>query len=253
MELVAVLRILARHRLAVFAGLIAAVVAAGGMYKLTNKTTVVAYASGSVLLATPGSTASAANPQTAYILPDQSALLADLMSTANARLDIARAARIPVAELGVRVPAMGVTQVDTPLPGAAEQTSFPAATYLANVTIQSPATSDGSPMIRVDVRGPNVAITDRIVDAARKEMERVATTKQSTSFVVEPLGSPTGTAYGHGARKSTPVALGIILFGLWCCAVVVINSFGKHWRTHRRRQRPSPPALPLTPDAGSAS
>jgi hypothetical protein len=237
MELVAVLRILARHRLAVLAGLIIAAAAAVGMYKLTNKTTVVAYSSGSVLLAAPGTTASTTNPQTAYTLPDRAALLADLMSTAGSRQDIAREAHIPTAQLAVEVPAMGVTQVATPLPEAAEEASLPAATYLARVTTQNPAISDEAPIIAVAVRGPNVVIANRLVDAVRREMQRLTTSKGPSSLVLEPLGNPTGQAYGHGGRKSIAAALGIVLLGLWCCAVVVLSSTGKRWRTRRRRRR----------------
>jgi hypothetical protein len=234
MELVAVLRILARHRPAVIAGLIISVVAAVGMYKLTNKTTVVAYSRGSALLATPGTTASTTSPQTVYTLLDRAALLADLMSTASSRQDIAREARIPPAQLAVQVPAMGVTQVATPLPAAAEEASLPAATYLANVTTQNPAISDEAPIIAVAVRGPKVAIANRVVNAIRGEMQHLATSKGHFSLVVEPLGHPTGAAYGHGARKSMAAAVEIVLFGLWCCAVVVMSSFGKRWRTRRR-------------------
>jgi hypothetical protein len=236
MELVAVLRILVRRRVAVVAGLILSVVAAGGMYKLTNKTTVVAYSSGSALLATPGTTASTTDPQTAYTLPDRAALLADLMSTDSARLDIARAAGISAPQLGIRVPAMGVTQVATPLPMAAEQASLPAGTYLANVTTQNPAISDEAPIIAVAVRGPKVVVTNRIVNAVRREMQLLASSKGSSTLVVESLGDPSGQSFAHGARKSIALVLGIVLFGLWCCAVVVISSLGKRWRTKRQQR-----------------
>ena len=240
MELVGVLRILARHRLLVVAGLVVSLIGAGAMFKLTDKTTTSAISWGRALMTTPRSTASDIDPRVAETLPERTTLLADLMTTLTARQDIARSAGVPIAQLGIRSPAMGVAQVAIPLPVAAEQAGLPHATYVADVT---PAAGGQVPIIGVTVTGPSTVVADRIVDGLIGEMRSVGNSQRGHAVIVEPLGRPTARIFSHGARKSTAALLALGVFGLWCSVIVVVSGLARRSRVQRQHRRQSRSSL----------
>jgi hypothetical protein len=236
MELVAFLRTLARHRVAVLAGLVLSIAAGVAMLKLGGHSKPVAHASGRVLLATPNATASDTDSKIADTLPGRATLLADLMSTNGAASSIAHDAHVSPSQIAVRVPAMGMTQLAVPLPVAAEQAALPSGTYLLHVTTQDPTTGNQVPIIGIAVTGPDLATAKRLVDAARKQMQTAVSTgsKRGPAVIVEPLGPARGQVLTAAKSKALPVAAAVLMFGFWCSAIIVTAGLARRARARRR-------------------
>ncbi len=151
MELVALLRVLWRFRIAVAVG---AIVAIGvGLMLTRGATSRFGVASMRVMLDTPQSQTVDANPTGAATLEWRAGLLADLMGSDALRLRIARQMGIPADSLVVTAPYLSVPVVPVPLPRHALDVAavIPQPYQLA---IQA---ASWLPIIRIDARAPSRA------------------------------------------------------------------------------------------------
>jgi len=236
MELIAAARILRRQWILVAVGLAAAILLAVTMLRAAHSREL-AEASQGVLLSTPDATVLNLTSDIADTMPDRATLLADLMMGDSARAQVARAADVAPAELAIRGPAMGITQVATALPVAAEALSAPVAAYAVDVATQDPTAGSGVPLISVTVTGANPVLAARIASATATVMKRLTQGKaRSPGVIAHLLGSPSvQTVSAPTAKRRTilPVAASILLFCLWCSAIVVASGIRRGMRRRR--------------------
>jgi hypothetical protein len=160
----------------------------------------------------------------------QAALLADLMTGDAERVQIARRAGVPAADVSMdrmqleRLIALGQ------LP---ERTGPVAAVvprpYVVNVSAASPL-----PVITVDVSAPTAAAAARVALSARATLEALVTARAPSpgrSVVVLPVG-PVRFATVPAPQRSPLVGVGlaVFVFLFWCCAVVVLHGVLRAWR-----------------------
>jgi hypothetical protein len=235
MEIVSVLRVLARHRVAVVLGIIVSVLAAGLAVKQAMRTQTSTVAWGSMLLAQPATTSSAKDSKITDTLPSRATLLADLMMTDSAEAQIAQLSHLQRSDVAVRAPVVGPPEVQVPMPVAAQASGLPAATYVVALTTQDPTTGSGVPIIGITVAGPDLATARRIVTAATTTMQRVVGgSEQATSLVAEPLGAPQGKITTTSGKKVIAAVALLMVFVVWMSGIVVIDGLRRRRRERRR-------------------
>jgi hypothetical protein len=211
-----ILRALWRQRIMVAVGAVLAIAfavkAMGGAAASTGS------AETRVVLDTPRSQLIDSAPAGADTLPWRATLLADLLGTAPSRRQIAGAARVPLAQLGVVAPDLLAPAVPASLPVAASDAAAPTPeTYVVS------AYADGVlPIISVTAQAPDRAASARLVQAAVGALQASAappTDHKLQGLIVrrvDPIKTHT-IAGGHGRKKALIVA--VVLFFAWCTAV----------------------------------
>lgn len=237
MEIVSLLRVLARHRLLVVAGLVLALAIGTLTWRRSTQERTAASAWSNVLVTMPSATASDLASDIADTLPDRAALLADVMASDTNRAAIASDSGLRLSDLAVRVPAMNVIQLPVPLPVAAQQAGTPVADYVATLATQDPTSGNGVPIIGVAVSGPRLDVAKRIVAATTRRMRQVVDIYPDgrETVLAQPLGRPQGqTTVVKGRMVLAIVApLGVAL--AWCSAIVVISGLSRRSRVRRQR------------------
>jgi hypothetical protein len=243
MELVNILGVLVRHRLLVGAGAcLGALIGLLTLYGvslsppgLVSRDQIGSTAVARVLVDAPRSVSVNAESEQAGTLAMRAMLLADLMSADPSRAAIARAAGVPARDLLVTGPAVGPPPAMTPLAGlagvAAANTSRTSSLRLS---------SDGQlPIIWIDAVAPDPVRAKRLVDAAATTLAAVAASRgapRPSGVVVKRLG-PTGAApVVRGPRKAFALVAAVVVFSLWCSALVLASSL--RWRVAARATGP---------------
>jgi hypothetical protein len=159
----------------------------------------------------------------------RAALLGSLLAQDDFRLRIASAAGVKPSELAIYNPSLGAP-IATPLSRSAVEISRPVAPDLLTVSAE-------------DARVPIVSITAETQDPAAAEplanaataalgsLARGAVAGDGPPLRLERLG-PVATesvAARSGALKA--IAVAVVLFALWCTAVVVLDRIGRRPRT----------------------
>jgi hypothetical protein len=231
MELVNILGVLARHRRLVGAGAcLGALIGILSLYGislsppgLVSRDQIAGTAVARVLVDAPHSVSVNAESEQADTLAMRAILLADLMSADPSRAAIARAAGIPARDLLVTGPAVGPPPAMSPLAGRA---AVAAATTSQTSSLR--LSSDGElPIIWIDAAAPDALRARRLVDAAATTLAAVAASRgapRPSGVVVERLG-PTGAApVVRGPRKAFALIAAVVVFSLWCSALVLASS-----------------------------
>jgi hypothetical protein len=239
MELVALLRVLWRHRIVVVVG---GVVAIGlGLMLTKGPTTHSGVAAMRVRLDTPTSELLIANPAGAPTLGWRAQLLGDAMTTDAMRLRVARAMGARADDVLLTTPAQSVASVPLSLPVAAVDAAATAASskrFQVDLFSASPL-----PIIRIDTRAPTAREAARLATVTSNLMKNAARAgaaaigfpdPQPQDLVVRDVGPVRSREIVNGPRRVMAAVVAIVVFVLWCSAVTLIAGLARVRRTSRR-------------------
>jgi len=235
MELVALLRVLWRFRIAVAVGAVIAI--AVGVSIARGGTSRIGVASMRVILDTPKSLTVDVNPPGMDSLEWRAGLLANLMSTSESRQRITREMGIPIASLVVSAPYLSVPAASFPLPRAGLDAAAVAPEPYA-LAIES---VDLPPFIEIDARAPSrdraAQLAGAAADALKAAAEIEAIPGKTQELVVDVAGPPEARDVISGPGRVMPAVVGAVVFGLWCAGIVLVAALARV-----RRDRPGTPA-----------
>ena len=225
MEIVGILRVLGRHRVLVALGAVPAVLIALNLVfqvsltppGLASRATASGSATARVFLAGRDEPSADLGTQVTDSLGARSVLLADLLATDSTRTSIARAARVPA--VAVMSPATGQPPLQLPLGLDATK-----AALLATEPYSLAVTADGQiPIITMRATGPDSAAAARVVDAASAMLSQLAGGKpgQQGPVLINRLGPAVQRPVITSPRKAIGVVAGLLVFTLWCMAIVL--------------------------------
>jgi hypothetical protein len=235
-EVVSVLRVLARRRIAIAAGAIAAVAAglalAGelplGPAVAVPRPSVVA--SARVLVDTHRSMVGDLNGGTEAI-GEQATLLAELLADDAQVASIAWVAGVASASLDVRVAAR--PSAGTPGTLASKIVEATATSGRPYVVTVEPYPSVS--IIAIETRAPDVGTATRLARATSGVLAQLVAARAPArwrSLVAEPLGTVRSLEIAGSSRRGPLLGFvaAFVLFALWCCALVVATGLGRLWR-----------------------
>lgn len=238
MELIAVAKDWRSHARVLAAGFVVAVaigvlisysVSLGLPPRVHSRQTFVGEASAQVLIDTPNSqiadVASSAQSATLYT---QASLLADLMGTAPVQDEIASQLGIASTRLAVVPPpaSIVVPLKATPLGVAGAKAATASSPWQLTIT-QDPVL----PIIAFAAQGPTPYRAGQLATAAMSalrerldaiDLEQNVPTHQRT--VVNVIGPPLTGWVSHGPRKLYGLAAAVVVFGLFCFALVIVEA-----------------------------
>ncbi len=235
MEIISILRHLAAHRVLLAAGLLLATVAALSIaYQISlfppgvySRMTTGETKSARVLIDAPDDPSYDVESTIAETLGMRATLLSDLLSTGSESARIARAAGVDPDELVVLGPSAGAPPLALTLAvRAAEAARSAPAPY--KLIIEA---SERTGIIKLTAGGADPARTAAVVEAATSSLRRITTGSADgpSSLRVVPLGPIATTRVVDDGRRPLGIAAGIILFGLWCGAIVVVSGLRRRF------------------------
>jgi hypothetical protein len=238
MELVALLRVLWRHRIVVALG---GVVAIGLALMLTRGPTIHSgVASMRVRLDTTTSELLVSNPPGAPTLGWRAQLLGDVMTTDTIRLQVARAMRTSADNVLITTPAQSVPAIPVSLPVAALEAAATAASskpFQVDVLAASPL-----PIIRIDARAPTRRDAARLVTVTANLIRVTARAGaaapgfpdlQPQDLAVRDTGPVRSRDIVNGPRRAMAAAVAFVVFVFWCSVVTLVAGLARVRRTSR--------------------
>jgi hypothetical protein len=238
MELVDLLRILARHRIALGCGLLVAVLAAVVVqyqvslspFSLTERVTKSSTAQTRLLVDAPDKPSTLdLDAGVADTLGLRAGLLADLLATDGVRDDIARQSGLQPSDLAVLAPASSPPSLPVPLAVAASD----AASVTREPYVLSAAADVSIPIVSLSVAAPDTASAKRILQAAMGEYKDLVQERLSTGTIeltVEPLGEIRTTTTVDRMHPAIGVGVAIAVFTLWAVALLLLVGLRRAWR-----------------------
>jgi hypothetical protein len=234
MELVALLRLLWRHRRLVALGLVAATAVA--LIFAPGRSESFAVASARVVIDTPDSQLLNAKPEGADTLLWRAGMLADLTGSESVKSQIARDVEVPAESVVVVSPHLTVPEAATPLSvsalEAAGATSQPHAVAVG-------LSDDRLPIISIDTRAPDRAGAAGLVTATVNALRTLVSAPHSganlRTLAVETVGpARTREVVGRPRPLAGMKVFGAV-FGLWCVGmafalVIARLSRRREWR-----------------------
>jgi hypothetical protein len=239
-ELLTLLRSLWRHWILVLLGVFAA--AAVGLTVANTGTSRSGTANVRVLLDTARSQLVDAEVIGADTLGWRASLLADLMSSRSVRTDIARDLNIPEDSLVVVAQELTVPAKPTPLSelglDAAAVTPEP---YVLTLSRTAGADFDSPlPIISLNARAPDRQKATRLVNVATSILEASASGPEDVrgiqQLVVESVGPVRAQEDLEEPGPLVALLVAIVVFGVWCCCVVLASGVARARRLPRRVQ-----------------
>lgn len=227
MEVVALLRLLWRYRVAFAVGWMVA--SAVGFMATRGTTSQFGVASMRVLLDTPRSQTVDATPVDPSLLDWRTGVVADLMATNDARQSIAGEIGIAADKIAVSAPYMSLPLVHTPLPEATRQASAPQPYQLAIQAVK------GLPMIEIAASAPSAAAAARLVSVASDVLKAEFASKPAPGaeeLVIDDVSPVRAGEVFNRPRRSTAALGAVLVLGLWCAGIALVSAF------RRRRTRP---------------
>lgn len=236
MELVAIARVLASHRAAVPLGAVAAVLAgllAAGAISVfppglgtggAAQTTALSR----VQLDTPRPLVADARVKGAETIAARTRLFTFLMSTESFATGVAARAGLDRDAFAIAIAGSDAPLEPTPLAGEAALATAPQADSIVTVA--------------ADPQVPVISITAAAADGPAASLLATATTAELVSLVddqapsggvrhvlANPIGAPVVEAQAQGTRSRAGLAAAVVVFVLWCSAIVVAAA-GNRWR-----------------------
>jgi len=238
-EIISILRVMRRHRWAIAAGLpIAALIGLSMLYnlsffppKLGSKERTSATAAARVLISQPDLSTFTLDSDSHQTLPTRAILLADLLMTDVARVEIARDAGIDPEQLTILGPETGPSPLEITL--ATEATAAAAA---PNGPYLLTAAADGHiPIITLRGFAPDAHTAVRLTSAANRTLRRTVAAKSGTmpNLITDRLGVPTAKVIVDGPKKAMAAIAFLVFFTFWATAVIIFFAL-------RARRRPKP-------------
>jgi hypothetical protein len=220
MELLPILRLAWRRRLALALGVVLAL--GVGWMSAQRAATNQGVASTRLVVDTPVSTLVDAAPKGAETLGWRTELLADLMTTGSARLQIARQAHVPVQQLVVVNPPLDLPVLPTTLPRRAAAVAASTAATSVLTVLADPTL----PMISLEASGPSRAAAAALVTAGASALKTAAAvapdTPRTQPVVVLDAGSIRASDLRSGAGKKQAAVVCMAAFLLWFAMVLVV-------------------------------
>jgi hypothetical protein len=245
MEIVAILRLLRRHRAFVATGLVLSVLVALALSyhlslmppKLGSRQQVSGVATARVIIAARTQPAFDLKSQLTDTLGTRATLLADLLSTDSVRATIARTAGLEPGQVAVVTPAMGPPPVGIALAvSATEAAAIPREPYLLTVTTQGQI-----PIISLRAAGPDAVRAARVANAGTETIRALIARRSEgrPDIVVERLGPAVARPVVSGPQKAVAAGASLVVFGLWCTGIVIVAGLARRLRD----RRPGPTAV----------
>jgi hypothetical protein len=245
LELVTILGVLRRRPLAMLLGLVlAAAVAMQLAYEvslsppsLASRQVTHGVAWARVLVDTPASQLIDAAPEGGDTLQSRASLLVDLMATKPATAAIAREANLRPERLVVHDPSMLAPSVATPLPERAAAAPTP----LGPVSVVAVSVDDLVPIITIRANAADSQAARALVDSTSSTLVQAAAAPAdvpTSAIVVERVSPTRAITVTDGRGKLFAAAVGLVLIGMWCTAIVVAAGLLRIWGTMRGRARP---------------
>ena len=237
MELVDILRVLARHRLALVLGLLLAAVAGVAVqYRVTisppalgERVSTSSSAQARLLLDAPEEPPIVdLDSGVATTLALRAGLLADLLATDRVRAGIARRIGVAPSELAVLGPAGDPPTIRVPLAVAAAD----AARVTHEAYVLSVAADTSIPIVSFSAAAPDATTARRIVAAAASSYEALVTSSAAhrSRLSVERLGPIRTSTTIDRPHPAFGIAAGIALFALWSGGIVLLVGLMRAWR-----------------------
>jgi hypothetical protein len=235
-ELLGILRPLARRPILVLIGAVVALAvglsAAGGETKTTGT------ASARLMLDTANSQLTHQAPPGADTLTWRSVLLAYQAGTRPLTERIAAELGIRRGELVVVYPDLANPYTPAALPArAAEMAAVIPEKYILSVDIDEIV-----PIISLAAEAPDRGAAARLVAAALRALEHAGTPAQLTPGIqglsAEAMGPVRSKAVVDKPNPLLGVGIAIVLFGVWCAGVALLPRLSSAWRDAARRPQP---------------
>jgi hypothetical protein len=248
MELVWILRVLYRRRVAVIAGaVVALVIALAGAYRVSlfppslgDRVQSSGYARETVLVNTPNSLVGAARPNGNASVVIKASLLGAALATDEARAAIAKAIGRPVGELEVTTTAEAVPQVPDYLSLAALKAAVHPAPYSVKIS-----QGNGLPILSIAAGAPTPAEAQRLATASTAALTLVShqVLARGRGVKLETVGAPTVEAKSTVEGKAKPIAIAVFLWLAWCIVVLFYDRLSRRSKRLGAARRPA--ARPL--------
>lgn len=241
MESVGILRALWRRRALVALGaLLAILVGVSALYRISlssmpqKRETLSAFSVERLLVDTPNSLVADAQAPGAASIVIRAILLGDLLSSPEARATIAREAGLSPAEIDVIGPSTTVPEVATPLAEKAIEVTRPGRPYIVTVGQES-----NLPILSVRATAPSPEEAAKLTRATTATLDALGGEGQATGgdVAIEPIAKAQTGAIATSPGKTKAVGLAMVVFFLWCVAIVVFDRF---LRRARRSSAPLP-------------
>jgi hypothetical protein len=165
-------------------------------------------------------------------LSTRARLLASLMASSPLKDEIAEAARIDTRKFIVVAPTG-----DDLAPRVAPATGTTVKPGDRDANVLNLFVDETLPIITMRAEAPDAATAGRIAAAAVEQLDRYLKSVASDDavpdarqLVVESLGAPTAATVTKGPRKLFAIAAGLLIFGLWCAATIMIPRLIASWR-----------------------
>lgn len=237
MELIDVLRVLARHRLALVVGLLVAIAAGLAVqYRvslsplaLSERVSTTTTAQTRLLLDAPDKPSAVdLDPGVADTLGLRAGLLADLLATDAVREEIARDSGVPPSELAVLPPASASPSLPVPLAVAAVE----AAQVTTEPYTLAVAADASIPIVSLRVVAPDAASAKRIAAATSTAYERLVATRlgKPSRLSVERLGRIRTETTVDRLPRAVGLAAVIAVFTMWAVGLVLLTGLRRAWR-----------------------
>jgi hypothetical protein len=234
MEVVAIVRVLWRARIAVLIGAVVAV--ALGVHEGRKAVPPTGIASTRMLLDTQQSQLLGAHPAGAETLPWRAQWLADLMGSESVKERIARSAGIEPKQLRVIEPRLGAPEVPTALPLRALE----AAAVVTEPYVLIVEYNDQLPTMTLEARAPDPPAAKRLAEAAAGALE------------ADDVPHGSATLQGYNAERVAPVrvralaadspvmmaaVMAIAFLVFWCGCIALTPAIGRFRRAALRAQQ----------------
>jgi len=246
MEIVDILGVLARRKLALAVILVFSILAGLAIqyrvslspFGLAERVTTTHGAQARVLLDAPEEPPTVdLDSGVADTLALRAGLLGDLMATDGVRATIAARAKIHRDELAVIPPSAGPPSLAIPLALAASEAARLTSEPYALTVAADPAV----PIVRFAVGAPDAAAGRRVAEAAVESYKDLVATRASrrARLGVMQLGQVRTTTTVDTPPKVLGAAAAFVLFVLGASALVLAAGIRRQWRAARLRPRPA--------------
>lgn len=236
MELVPIVRLLWRRRLALAAGLLVAAALAfvGGRTSAPSS----GVASTRVSLDTPKSMLVDTTPAGGTTLAWRAALLAHLVAGDAERRAVAARLGVPVGQLAVVDPELAVPGVPSSIPKSVSEALVTPAPYVLSAALPN----GGLPIISIEAYAPTRRAAVRLAGAAASFLVSRSTPSDRPGvqpFVVERAAPIHARTLAGDTRRVKLVAIFVLVVGLWTAAVALGPAVLQRLRRRRRPQAPA--------------
>jgi hypothetical protein len=160
-------------------------------------------------------------------------LLANLMATSPLKDRIARRAGVAPDAMIASAPTEGLAQKPSPLTTGASRVSASD----PDARVLTVYVNEALPIITADAQAPSPAAAAAIAGAAVTELNLYLTSTAAADkvpdarrLVVKPLGPARSATVRRGPRKLFAIIAFIVVFGLWCAAIMLASGLARSWR-----------------------